>query len=192
MNWKVKDTWKWRLWKTLPPTAVKDETFCIWRPSSSNFDTISESGMLCMSEVLQIWTTASLSSTWVVEMDGKDDDPSGPWASLRPLMRWVRSLCDEICDRISSFLWVSLSTCFLSSGMYFKTRDTVAGMLNFCSLGNASPFKMRNFFLWNPLDMGQPKMGPCLLTVDPYDWWIVKDYLVIKILFDLCPCIKHD
>lgn len=126
-------TWRWRLWKTLVPTVVKDEAFKRWNPSS-NFSRALETGLLPQ-VVAQIWIKTSLSPTCRAETVGNYVPVSGTlvpssWAVITVTSPGFEETLD-IFNTISSFLCMSPSTCFCCSGMYFNTREMVAGMLNF-------------------------------------------------------------
>jgi len=110
----------------LPPKDSKEEEFIRTSPFSSKLSKISDIGLLRTLQV-EIWTTTSLSPSRLADTDDKElYMVSFLWFSW-----WIKSSCLDRFDRSSSFLWIRLSTCCWSSGMYLSTREIVDGMLNF-------------------------------------------------------------
>lgn len=139
--------WRWRLWKTLVPIVVKDEAFKRWNPSS-NFSRALETGLLPQ-VVAQIWIKTSLSPTCRAETVGNDVPVSGTlvpssWAVIIVTSPGFEEILD-IFNTISSFLCMSPSTCFCCSGMYFNTREMVAGMLNFFCNASILSYKHNSY-----------------------------------------------
>ena len=123
-----KQTWRCKLQKTFPPWDSKDDAFNTRSPSSSKLRRISDNGVLWTLLSEDIWTTICLSSRWLAQTAIE---------VLRAMLfagsssSWVSSPCLVVLDKSSSFFCISPITSCCSSGMYFTTRETVTGMLNF-------------------------------------------------------------
>jgi len=111
----------------LPPKDSKEEEFIARSPTSSKLTKISDNELL-WSLFVEIWMTTSLSLSRLADTDDKE-------LYMVPFLWfswWIKSsACLDNFDRSSSFLWISLSTCCWSFGMYSSTREIVCGMLNF-------------------------------------------------------------
>lgn len=130
---KLGSTLTCTLWKTFPSRDSNVEAFtrgirCFSRLIKTSDKAAPGGTLLLLLLVVTMWITTSSSPSLLA-------DTTWFWCNnfedLLFVCWWWASCLELTLDKSSSFCWINFSTSCWSSGIYFNTRDTVAGMLSF-------------------------------------------------------------